>query len=835
MGCVKLGINGVEVDSMPSTNSIIPLQSFQTFGDLLKYLRTRARLTQRELSIAVGYSEAQISRLEQNQRPPDLAALMALFIPALYLEDEPAVVARLMELAAQARGETLPQSRHLSLSRSVRREITETVQIIEDQIPGNLPLQLTSFIGREKEIAEIKRLLDWRNDNQQKSRLITLTGSGGAGKTRLALEIAGQVAQTYRDGAWFIELASISDPALVLQAITSTLALPESRNGAPIEALAKYLRTKHILLIFDNCEQVVSETARLAEEILRACPDVQILATSREIFDISGEIRFRVPSLSLPQDESLASDISSQSESVQLFVERTQAVLPSFALNQDNVSNVIRICRRLDGMPLAIELAAARVTILSVQQIAMRLDNNFQLLTGGRKTLPRHQTLHAVIEWSYDLLSEGERVLLERLSIFSGGWTLEAAEAAVSDSALVTTEKVFDLLSQLVDKSLVIVEWQARAEARYTMLQTIHMFAREKLRAAGEMENIRERHFDYFYTMAQQGEQRLFATESSIDWAEAEIDNLRAALAWALERGSDGLPSEERTGRGMEIMNYVWPLWLYRGYLSEGRAWMAQLLETHPASTPARTRALTLAGDLARYRGDYTGQAAFIQEALTLAQKLGDRKRIAWALMEMGLVERDARNYSRAISFLRDALAMFEDLGEKLWVYRTTFLTAEIHAAHGELQAASALLEKGLQLCRAEEDKWHTSLGLEGLGNVARLEGRSDEASVFYTESLNLKVSVMDKAGITYLLEAFAQLAAGLNEFERAAVLWGAAEQMHQSLNLLLIPTRQDLYTSLIPSARAQLGEEAFAAAWDRGSTMKMQQAIDYALALSDE
>jgi transcriptional regulator with XRE-family HTH domain len=259
---------------MSSFDPEILLNSFLNFGDLLKYLRRRARLTQRELSIAVGYSEAQISRLEQNQRPPDLASLMALFIPALYLEDEPQIVGRLMELAAQARGETLPQSRHLSLSRSVRREITETVQIIEDQIPGNLPLQLTSFIGREKEIAEIKRLLDWRNENQQKSRLITLTGSGGCGKTRLALEVAGQLAQTYRDGAWFIELASISDPLLVLQAVNSTLGLTESRDGAPIDALTKYLRTKHILLIFDNCEQVVAETAQIAEEILRACPDV---------------------------------------------------------------------------------------------------------------------------------------------------------------------------------------------------------------------------------------------------------------------------------------------------------------------------------------------------------------------------------------------------------------------------------------------------------------------------------------------------------------------------------------------------------------------------------
>jgi predicted ATPase len=828
--CAKLGITGVEVRSVPASNSILPIQSFQNFGDLLKYLRTRARLTQRELSIAVGYSEAQISRLEQNLRPPDLAALMALFIPALYLEDEPAVVARLMELAAQARGETLPQSGRISLSRSVRREITETIQIVEDQIPGNLPLQLTSFIGRAREIAEIRNFLDLSSEGVRTNRLITLTGSGGSGKTRLALEIAGQLAQRYRDGAWFIELASISDAGLVLQAVNSTLDLPESRDGAPIDTFTKYLRTKHILLIFDNCEQVISGAAQLMEEILQACPYVQIIATSREILNIPGEVRFRVPPLSLPDGESISSHIVSQSESVRLFVERAQAVLRSFALNEDNLSSVIQICRQLDGMPLAIELAAARTATLSIQQIAVRLEDSFRVLSGGRTTLPRHQTLEATIEWSYNLLSEAERALMGRLSIFSGGWTLEAAEAVVSDSALVTTAKVFDLLSQLVNKSLVIVEWQASAEARYTMLQTIHRFAREKLRPRNELEQLRASHFDYFFTLVQQGESSLFVNESWIDLIEAEIDNLRAALTWALETGTAGSPSEERTRKGLELMAHVWPLWLYRGYLSEGNEWMNQFLAAHTTSSPARARALLLAADFARYRGDHTGQVTFIQESLASARKLGDKKRIAWSLMETGLMESDLGHYPQAILLLEEARAMFQELKATLWVYRIYYLMAEIHIADGKLEIARSLWEQGLDLCREENDKWHIGWGLEGLGNVERLEEHLEQSRQLYTESLNLRVSVMDKAGITYLLEAFAQLAAAQKQFQRAAVLWGAAEQLRQTLNTLRIPSKEILYTSRLPAIRAEMGEKLFREAWAEGRAMKMQQAIEYAL-----
>jgi tetratricopeptide (TPR) repeat protein len=505
--------------------------------------------------------------------------------------------------------------------------------------------------------------------------------------------------------------------------------------------------------------------------------------------------------------------------------------LPTFELTNDNAPYVAKICCRLDGIPLAIELAAARITALAVQQIAARLENSFQLLAGGSATLARHQTLQATIDWSYNLLSEAERVLLQRLAIFSGGWTLEAAELVASDSALIPAGRVLDLLSQLVNKSLVIVKWGSNPEVRYQMLQSIHEFAREKLLRTEEFEFIRARHFDYFLKMVREGESKLFAADSSVDEAESEIDNLRAALHWALEPGADGSHSEERTGQAMDLMTHVWPLWLFRGYMSEGHEWMKQLLAAHPASTLSRARALTLAADFLRYHGDYTDQIPLIQEALTISQKLGNRKRVAWSLLEMGLAERDLRHYYEAIPLLMESVAIFQELNENLWVYRTSFLLAETYLSDENLEAAKPLWEHGLKLCRAEKDHWHTAWGLEGLGHLKRLEEHFEQARQLYEESLQLRISVMDKAGITYGIESFAQLAAAQKQFKRAAVLWGAGEQLHKTLSLLLPPSREKIYRSLLLATRTQFGEAEFKAAWTQGQAMNMQQAINYALA----
>jgi non-specific serine/threonine protein kinase len=489
-------------------------------------------------------------------------------------------------------------------------------------------------------------------------------------------------------------------------------------------------------------------------------------------------------------------------------------------------------------MPLAIELAAARTNLLSLSQIEARLNDRFQLLSGGPTTLPRHQTLRATIEWSHDLLSEPEKILFRRLSVFAGGWTLEAVESVCRNDTTPSPSPrqgggvgpdILGLFAQLVNKSLIVVERGADDEVRYRMLETIREYAGEQLRAAGEMEELHTRHFDFFLQMAQLGEPRLFTPESSIDWAETEIDNLRAALTWALEVKTDSDSAQERTGQALELIAHVWPLWYNRGYSMEGSEWLNQLLSVHTAPTPARARALLIASDFASFRGDYSQQAALIHESMALAQKLGDKKRIADSLMQLGLVERD-QHYPEAVRFLSESLGIFRELKEDLWVYRTSFLLADTHLAHGNLEAAKSFWEQGLSMCRAENDKFHIAWGLEGLGNLERLKGHLEQARQLYTESLNLKVSITDKAGITHSLAVFAQLAAAQNHFKQAATLWGAAEQLRQSLHLLPFTAKEQLFTSWIPEARAKLGEETFAAAWNQGRMMKMHQAVEYAL-----
>jgi len=801
---------------MPDTG----ISAFSTFGDLLKYLRRRAQLTQRELAIAVGYTEGHVSRLETNQRPPDLATVAALFVPALDLEGEPQTAAHLMRLAASAHEDQLRASEDLTISR-----VHETTEISEsaESIPTNLPIQLTTFIGRQAEIAEITGLLS----RAEPVRLVTLTGPGGIGKTRLSLQTAIGLSHLYPDGIWFVDLAPLSSPELVPQTVASTLSVAGTPGQTSEEVLMAFLRAKHTLIIVDNCEHLIQAAAQFAEKILRACAGVQILATSRELLNVPGEVNFRVPPLALPENQDSASQTLIGHEAVQLFIERARNIQHTFALADSNASRIARICQQLDGIPLAIELAAARISLLSLSQIEARLGDRLHLLTGGQTTLPRHQTLRGTLEWSHDLLSEAEKVLFRRLSVFAGGWTLDSANFVCADDS----NDVLDLLAQLINKSLVVVERQPDGEVRYRMLETIGEYAREQLRAAGEMEALRARHFDYFLQMTQQGEESLFAAQSSIDWAETEIDNLRAALAWTLESDPHGDFSEERTGRGLELMIHIWPLWLNRGYSVEGNEWLNQLLAVHTASTPARARALLLAGDLLGFRGDSLGKAEFIQEALALSKGLGDKKRIAMAMMEMGLVERD-HHYSKAVQFLTESLEMFQELNENLWVCRTSFLLAETHTVHGNPGAARSLWKRGLDLCREEHDRFHIAWGLEGLGSLERLEEHFEQARQLYTESLNLKVGVRDKMGIMYSLASFAQLAAAQKQFKRAATLWGAAEQLGQTLNLLLVPAKDLLYTSLIAEARTQLGEEVFRAAWLEGGTMKMQEAIDYAVAL---
>lgn len=802
---------------MANSSSPIPIDSFSTFGDLLKYLRRRARLTQREVAIAVGYSESQISRLEQNQRPPDLAALTALFVPALYVEAEPEIVARLLELAAEARGENLPHQGAITFSRSVRKEILEDVKSLED-VRNNLPLQLTSFVGREREIAEIKHLLG-------KAKLVTLTGSGGCGKTRLALETAKQLVESYRDGIWLIEFASISDPNLVLQTVASTLGIPESHDALPTVALTKYLRTEQLLLILDNCEQIVAVTAQIAEEILRICPQVQILVTSREILNLVGEVQFRVPPLSLSNETSSNSDPASPSEAVQLFADRAQAVLPSFVLTEDVIPAVTQICHLVDGLPLGIELAAAKITVLSVEQIATRLNQSLQMLHGGRVALAHHRTLEATIQWSYDLLSEAEQTLLQRLSVFSGGWTLEAAESVVSDPSLVGIENVFDLISQLVNKSLIVVEWQLSTEARYTMLETIREYALGQLHHAGEVTRLQKRHFDYFLDFAEKA--RVIGPQKSI-WLnrlEAEQDNFRVALAWALE-----FELPRQVDKGTYLAGLLADYFFYRGYATEALEWFDKFLSFDLPPTRGRALGFQKAGFLARVRGDFDKAVHLLERGLAISREIGDNERAGMALIDLGNAARDMGKTEEVIPNFSKALSLFQELRDTRGTLYSYYQLATTYMQMRDLTKARSFWEHGLELARKMNDKSFIAWGLEGLADTAFLENQARQAKMLHVESLKSKLEVMDKAGIPYSLEGLAQAAALEEEPEHAAILWGAAEGLRILLNLPLDPSRADIYTSLIPTTREQIGDEEFDRAWNTGKAMTLQEAIDFAL-----
>src|SRR5579884_1453224 len=497
----------------------------------------------------------------------------------------------------------------------------------------NLPVQLTSFIGREKEMEEIKRLLS-------RTRLLTLTGSGGCGKTRLAAQVGADLLADFADGVWLVELAAIADPALVPQTVASTLGIREEPGQRLLETLQQHLKPKSLLLLLDNCEHLSAACAQLAETLLQACPNLRILASSREALGIAGELAYRVPSLSLPELPRLPSAEAAlvpalaRCEATRLFVERAALSYPGFALTEQNAPAVAQVCVRLDGIPLAIELAAARIKVLSADQIAARLDDRFRLLTGGSRTaLPRQQTLRALIDWSYDLLSEAERTLLRRLSVFLGGWTLEAAEAVCADASHappraaamgagehaaapleagsrenaggpVAAEAVLDLLSRLVDKSLVLVEESAEAEARYRLLETVRQYSRDRLMESEEARDLRCRHRDWFLTLAEGAERRLRGPDQ-VAWLNRlaqEHDNLRMALEWCRAEEDAGAEA------GLRLAGALWRFWRVRGYLSEGRERLEAALAQASASerTAQRAKALYGLAALAWGQGDYT-------------------------------------------------------------------------------------------------------------------------------------------------------------------------------------------------------------------------------------
>ena len=661
----------------------------------------------------------------------------------------------------------------------------------------NLPLELSSFIGREQELAEVKRLL-----LEDKNRLLTLTGPGGCGKTRLALAVAADVVGEFEDGAWVVELASLSDPDLLPQAMAEALKVSEQPGRPLTDTLVDSLRSRWLLLVLDNCEHLIEACAVLADALLHACPEVCILATSREPLALAGERAWLVPSLLVPDPEHpLPIDEPTRYEAIQLFVERAKAIVSTFELTEQNAPAVAQVCRRLDGVPLAIELAAARVRLLSVEQIALRLEDSFGLLTGGSRTaLPRHRTLRATVDWSHELLSQKERVLFRRLSVFAGGFTLGAAEAVCAGEGI-EREDVLDLLSHLVDKSLVMVAEQQSGEARYRPLETVRQYGRERLEESGGAERARRRHAEYFVALAEEAEPELKGAQQVawLDTLETEQGNLRAALSWSLAP-EDAKPVE-RADLGLRLAAALWLFWYTHG-LSEGHRWLETALESGRTESIVRAKALNGVGWIMLYRGEYEQAVTRLEDGLALFKKLGDKSGAAVSLAYLGRTVVHQGDEGRIEALREEGEALRREGLDRRAVAELLFFLGAVARHERDYERSVALCEEGLALFRELEDTRAITRCVNGLGVVALEYGDQERAAALLEEGLRPLRALRDTTGISFSLLGLAGVAGSRGEAARAARLWGQRRPCERTLASLWDTTNAPTTTTKAASPR---------------------------------
>jgi predicted ATPase/class 3 adenylate cyclase len=639
-----------------------------------------------------------------------------------------------------------------------------------DRIRDNLPLSLTSFIGRERDVDELEHLL-WR------SRLLTITGPGGAGKTRLAIQVAQNIKNSFPDGVWFIDLASLSRNSPLSQQVMNVLGVREVIGFAPEQTLIEVLNHKALLLILDNCEHLLPEIANFAENILRNATKVQILATSREKLGAAGESIWRIPPLSSP-DPRQANNIKKilQYESMRLFQERAAVVKPGFSITRENADAVANICGRLDGLPLAIELAAARVRALSVGEILRRLDDRFRLLVGSSTALPRQQTLRALVNWSYDLLAENERVLLRRLSVFSGGWTLEAAEQVCPGGDIEEWE-VLDLLTGLLDKSFVIGETRNGHE-RYRFLETIHEFSQGRLTDSNETEEFAQKHATYFLKMIVNSYGKEWGPEQIhwLAWLDEEIDNLRTAL----ERLSQVAGDEELL---LQMAGSLWRYWEIRGSFTEGRTWLETAL-AKGSKTPGYWHAngLAGAGHLARQQGDYDKARALHEQSLNLFRELGCKRNSARQLNALGEIAHFKGDYSHAVRLHEESLSIREEIGDTEGIAVSLRQLGVIARDRGQYNHAKELLEESLKLERTLSDKLLIALSLNDLGLVTQHLCEYERAISLFEEAISLQRQLNDRLGISNSLQNLGNVAKDQGDFKRAWLLYSECLALKQEL-----------------------------------------------------
>ncbi|MBX3061423.1 MAG: adenylate/guanylate cyclase domain-containing protein [Anaerolineae bacterium] len=733
-----------------------------------------------------------------------------------------------------------------------------------DSYPNNLPIQLTSFVGRERELTETKHLL-------ANCRLLTLTGSGGAGKTRLALQLGADVLPSFEDGVWIAELAPITEPELVLQGVADALELRKVPSVPLINIMTDYLRTKQLLLILDNCEHLTDACARLADHLLRTCAHLKIVASSREALGIAGENLYRVPSLSTTELQALPSSddpvkILRRCEAVQFFIERAVAANSRFTVNDKNATSVAQICTRLDGIPLALELAAARTSVFAPDQIAARLDDRFRLLTGGSRTaLPRQQTLRAMIDWSYDLLSEQERELLKRLSVFVGNWTFEAAEQMNSDL------DVLNILPQLINKSLVIVEEYEHA-SRYRLLETIRQYARDRLFESGEVETVRDRHLDYYLRFSEflaAGMRGPNAFEI-LNLANFEQDNIRTAIEWGLERRADDV---------LHLLGNLLLIWSFAIDRLDAIYWMRAALARTEALPPAegeavsyrlhaRSKVLMALSLLSFGQGDYAFAKQALTEIIQIQRKLGDKFILAMALDNSAapMICQDI-DYIRAAT--SESTALRREIGESGWSLMSTFtrVAAEkrwgdstewnrfheqlkplfkdaVHPAFiitfsfmglncrvfGEYEAARLYLQAAIDLMKRTNIRYFEIVVQSELAHTDRQTGKIDEAEAAYRQLILKWKRFGNRGAIAHQIECLAFVAQMHGQLERAAQLFGSAESLREEIGSSMSREEQLIYEPHVAALRDAMDSAALAEGWAAGRAMSMDQAITFAV-----